>query len=95
MKPQPFEVLLSWILGEFHHRQSVFGIDRSLFYVPKPDSPFAVPAFLGSYLATPIGPAAGPHTQLAQNIVSTWLCGGRFMELKTVQVMDELDIPRP
>jgi putative selenate reductase len=95
MRPQPFEVLLSWILGEFQQRQSVFGIDRSLFYVPKPDSPFAVPAFSGNYLATPIGPAAGPHTQLAQNIVSAWLCGGRFMELKTVQIMDELDIPRP
>jgi putative selenate reductase len=95
MKPLPFEVLLSWILGEFQQRQSIFGIDQTLFYVPKPDSPFAVPAFSGNYLATPIGPAAGPHTQLAQNIVSAWLCGGRFMELKTVQIMDELDIPRP
>ena len=95
MKPQPFEVLLTWILGEFRQRQSIFGIDRPLFYVPKPDSPFAVPDFSGNYLATPIGPAAGPHTQLAQNIVSAWLCGGRFMELKTVQIMDDLDIPRP
>jgi len=95
MKPLPFEVLLSWILDEFQQRQSIFGIDRSLFYVPKPDTPFAVPAFFGNYLATPIGPAAGPQTQLAQNIVSAWLCSGRFIELKTVQIMDELDIPRP
>ena len=82
MKPLPFEVLLSWILDEFQQRQSIFGIDRSLFYVPKPDTPFAVPAFFGNYLATPIGPAAGPQTQLAQNIVSAWLCSGRFIELK-------------
>ncbi|MFH0795027.1 MAG: putative selenate reductase subunit YgfK, partial [bacterium] len=46
-------------------------------------------------LGTPIGPAAGPHTQLAQNIVCAWLSGGRFIELKTVQIMDELQIPRP
>ena len=49
----------------------------------------------GQHLATPIGPAAGPHTQLAQNIVCAWLSGGRFIELKTVQVNDRLEIPRP
>jgi putative selenate reductase len=45
--------------------------------------------------ATPVGPAAGPHTQLAQNIVLAWLAGSRIIELKTVQVNDRLDIPRP
>ncbi len=49
----------------------------------------------GKTLATPIGPSAGPHTQLSQNIVSSWLCGGRFIELKTVQLNDALEIPRP
>ena len=49
----------------------------------------------GTRLATPIGPSAGPHTQLSQNIIAAWLCGGRFIELKTVQIMDELEIPRP
>ena len=54
------------------------------------------PGAAGSqYLATPIGPSAGPHTQLSQNIITAWLCGGRFIELKTVQIMDELEIPRP
>jgi putative selenate reductase len=42
-----------------------------------------------------VGPAAGPHTQLAQNIVLAWLAGSRIIELKTVQVNDQLDIPRP
>jgi putative selenate reductase len=32
---------------------------------------------------------------MAQNIVLSWLAGGRIMELKTVQIMDELQIPRP
>ena len=41
------------------------------------------------------GPASGPQTQMAQNLVLSWLAGGRIMELKTVQVNDELKISRP
>jgi putative selenate reductase len=95
MRVQPFEVLLNWILEELEGNQSIFGIHRSLFYIPKADSPYAIPDLFGHYLDTPIGPGAGPHTQLAQNIVCAWLSGGRFIELKTVQIMDELEIPRP
>lgn len=95
MKVQSFEVLLKWILKEYEEQQSIFGIHRSLFYTPKKDSPYAIADMFGQYLAAPIGPAAGPHTQLTQNIISSWLSGGRFMELKTVQIMDELEIARP
>ena len=49
----------------------------------------------GERAANPLGPAAGPHTQLAQNIVAAWLGGSRIFELKTVQVRDDLVIPRP
>ncbi len=94
MAVQPFERLVRWILGELEQRGSIFGIPRALFYRPRADAPYASEAF-GHYLATPVGPAAGPHTQLAQNIVCAWLSGARFIELKTVQIMDELDIPRP
>jgi putative selenate reductase len=94
MKVQPFDVLLNWILKELEDNHSIFGIHRSLFYTPQAEAPYASRMF-GHYLATPIGPAAGPHTQLTQNILSAWLSGGRFIELKTVQVMDELEIPRP
>ena len=95
MRVQPFEVLLNWILEELKEHQSIFGIHRSLFYTPKEDSLYATDGLFGHYLATPIGPGAGPHTQLAQNIVCAWLSGARFVELKTVQIMDELEIPRP
>ncbi len=94
MKVQPFGVLLNWILNEYRTTQSIFGIHRTLFYTPRPDAPYASEMF-GQALATPIGPAAGPHTQLAQNIICAWLSGGRFLEIKTVQIMDELEIPRP
>ena len=49
----------------------------------------------GQPAGTPLGPAAGPHTQMAQNIVLGWLAGCRIFELKTVQVNDRLVIPRP
>jgi putative selenate reductase len=51
--------------------------------------------FHGHRCANPLGPAAGPHTQLAQNIALSFLAGGRILELKTVQVDDRLVIPRP
>ena len=95
MRIQPFATQLRRILAELDRNESVFDIHRSLFYSPAPGDPFVVPCLFGKFLATPVGPSAGPHTQLSQNIVASWLCGGRFIELKTVQVMDELHIPRP
>jgi len=94
MKVLPFDVLLRWTLEELEHNGSIFGLHRSLFYTPQADAPYTSTMF-GDHLATPIGPAAGPHTQLSQNIITSWLSGGRFIELKTVQIMDELEIPRP
>jgi len=95
MRTLPFETLLDWILEEYESSHSIFGIHESLFYRPDPlDEAFATSLF-GRKLSTPIGPAAGPHTQLTQNILSAWLTGGRFIELKTVQIMDSLEIPRP
>ncbi|MCF8367378.1 MAG: putative selenate reductase subunit YgfK, partial [Bacteroidales bacterium] len=49
----------------------------------------------GRLLESPFGVAAGPHTQLAQNIVAAWLTGARFIELKTIQTLDELDVSKP
>jgi putative selenate reductase len=94
MRVLPFDVLLDWILKEYETHQSIFGIHESVFHKPQTGDGFSTSLY-GSRLATPIGPAAGPHTQLTQNILSSWLTGGRFIELKTVQIMDELEIPRP
>lgn len=49
----------------------------------------------GRQLESPVGVAAGPHTQLSQNLVSAWLSGARWLELKTVQTIDQLDVARP
>jgi putative selenate reductase len=81
------------VLAEYERKRSIFDIPAALFYTPSRS--FGIAPLFGKALATPIGPSAGPHTQLSQNIVASWLAGGRFMELKTVQVRDGLVIPRP
>ncbi|WP_025820544.1 putative selenate reductase subunit YgfK [Shewanella marina] len=92
MRPVPFSELLNRMFCEFQQSQSIFGIPAEQFYQKKHDRELSV---WGEDCETGIGPAAGPHTQLAQNIISSWLAGGRFMELKTVQKLDTLEIAKP
>jgi putative selenate reductase len=87
------EQLLLWIKRE-EPTGKIFGIPRGLFFRPTGDDPFRMTRY-GRLLESPIGVAAGPHTQLSQNIVSAWLTGARYIELKTVQVLDELDVTKP
>lgn len=87
------KTLLQWMLHDFSNGE-LFGIDKSLFFHPETSDPFRMERY-GSILETPLGVAAGPHTQLAQNILSAWLCGARYMELKTIQVLDELNVTKP
>lgn len=91
--PLDAATLLRWMQHDLPNKQ-LFGIDRELFFMPKPDDPFRMERY-GKVLETPLGVAAGPHTQLAQNILSAWLCGARYIELKTVQVLDELNVAKP
>ncbi len=93
MRVQPFETQLRRALAEYESSRSIFGVPEALFHAP--GRPLGVPTLFGKTLATPVGPSAGPHTQLSQNIAAAWLAGGRFIELKTVQVRDDLVIPRP
>jgi len=86
--------LIAWIFSELDTRDSVLGIPRQHFFVPREDDPFRTAVF-GHQLETPFGPAAGPHSQMAQNIVAAWLCGARYIELKTVQTLDVLNVSKP
>ncbi len=92
MRPIALEQLLNWIIGEFNQKRSLFGLPENRFFRPKQMQ--TVPLF-GEFLENPLGPAAGPHTQLTQNIISAYLTGGRFFELKTVQKLDRLRIDKP
>ncbi|WP_051272495.1 hypothetical protein [Fundidesulfovibrio putealis] len=91
--PASAATLLGWMLDDLS-RGEIFGIARSLFFTPSSADPFRTSRF-GRLLETPLGVAAGPHSQMAQNIVAAWLCGARFIELKTVQVLDELSVTKP
>jgi putative selenate reductase len=91
--PIPLPDLLRLALSETRNNRFM-GITRTLFFRPDPADPFRMEKY-DRVIETPIGVAAGPHTQLAQNIVAAWLCGARFIELKTVQTLDELDVSKP
>ncbi|VDY35729.1 putative selenate reductase subunit YgfK [Morganella morganii] len=93
MRPVPFGELLNRIFEEYKASRSIFGINERQFYRREHQNPLM--SVFGETCETPIGPAAGPHTQLAQNIVVSWLTGGRFIEVKTVQILDELELEKP
>ena len=88
MTPIPFRELMTWITAEYRRDGSVFGVHR-----PYRAGDKALPIF-GEKIETPVGPAAGPNTQLAQNIIAGYFGGARFFELKTVQKMDGAELAK-
>ena len=87
MTCMPFEQLMNWVLEEKKTKGTVFGQHRA--YAAETDRKLNI---FERNLETPIGPAAGPHTQLTQNIVASYYAGARFFELKTVQKMDGAEL---
>jgi putative selenate reductase len=91
MTPIPFRSLMNWIT-----RGYADGGDSSASTGPIGRG--QVPAHLRREKSRPpFGPAAGPNSQLAQNIIAGYFAGARFFELKTVQKMDgaELAVHQP
>ena len=90
----PFPDLLRRMRSEVQTSRAIFDLPERNWFFPAKELDFSA-RHLSGRASTPVGPAAGPHTQLAQNIVLSWLAGARILELKTVQVDDRLQIPRP
>ena len=90
MRGIPFKTLLENALWEYRKQ-------KSLFHVPVHEASSNCMQLAGRPLSVPIGPAAGPHTQLAQNLLAGFAAGARVFELKTVQIMEgeELGIVKP
>ena len=86
MTPIPFRELMTWITTEYRRDGAVFGVHK-----PYKAGVKKLPIF-GEAIETPFGPAAGPNTQLAQNIIAGYFAGARFFELKTVQKMDGAEL---
>ena len=94
LRPYPLAALLRRLFRELREEGKVFDLPLEKCYRGAGERDLSV-TFHGHRAATPLGPAAGPHTQMAQNIVLCWLMGARVIELKTVQTLDRLTIPRP
>lgn len=92
MRPVPFGTLVIHSLEEYKRYGSLYNVKK--IYKPTSDKKLTL---FGHPLEVPYGPAAGPHTQLAQNLIATYAGGGRFFELKTVQTLDgtNLHIDKP
>src|SRR5438046_1365566 len=98
LRPIPFPQLLRRVLDEPGRQGTLFDLPLRKCWRPdgRPGATIDLSVDVhGHKVQTPVGPAAGPHAQLAQNIVLAWLGGSRIIELKTVQILDELKIPRP
>ena len=93
MYPIPFKSLMNWIVTEYAREGEIFGV-----HTPYSATGKTLPIF-GERIETPFGPAAGPNSQLAQNIIAAYMAGARFFEVKTVQKMDGAElaacVPRP
>ena len=93
MYPIPFKSLMNWIVTEYAREGEIFGVHTPYYASGK-----TLPIF-GERIETPFGPAAGPNSQLAQNIIAAYFAGARFFEVKTVQKMDGAElaacVPRP
>ena len=92
--PAPLSNLLKRAYHEPKVQQTIFDLPLKDMYRGSSTVDLSV-SFHGLPAGTPLGPAAGPQDQLAQNIVLAWLGGSRIIELKTVQILDELVINRP
>jgi len=92
--PISIKQLLQIILKEYNTYKSIFGIPEELFFNPIKDNNLKVDQF-NQNIDSPVGVAAGPHSQMSQNIIGAWLMGARYIELKTIQTLDELEIAKP
>ncbi len=93
MQAIPFKTLLTQVLEEYRQKKTVFSV-KNIYENSESKSAFDI---FSRHLELPLGVAAGPHTQLAQNLAACYAAGARFLELKTIQKLygEDLAIPRP
>ncbi len=93
MRLIPYRQLLKWSVEECSKQGSIFGVSKIL---KRKGGKY--PIFKGA-IETVFGPAAGPNTQLSQNLIASYLAGSSWFELKTVQKMDGRElaacVPKP
>ena len=96
MRATPMRALLDRIAGEYGALSSIYGIPEAAFreaFELEASSPGL--GVMGGEASLPVGPAAGPSSQIAPCLVAAYLAGARAFELKTVQENDALEIEKP
>lgn len=94
LRPYPFAALIRRMFRELEGEDKIFDLPIKKCFFGDDQRDYSV-SFHGQTASSALGPAAGPQSQMAQNLVLSWLAGCRVMELKTVQIIDDLKIPRP
>ena len=74
LRPIPFSQLLQRVLTEPACQETLFDLPLRKVWRPRPGLDLSVDVH-GHRAQTPVGPAAGPHAQLAQNVVLAWAAG--------------------
>ncbi|MCX8013185.1 MAG: putative selenate reductase subunit YgfK, partial [Rectinema sp.] len=96
MKTTSLPALLERMAGEYLAKRTIFEIPEQIWLETfKLESESTGLTVMSQAISIPLGPAAGPHTQIAPNLIAAYLSGARVFELKTVQSNDRLDIEKP
>ena len=77
LNPAGFSDLVSQLYAEAAVQGAVFGLPRKKWHLPKPGDADLSVLFHGRTAGNPSGPASGPHTQMAQNLLLSYAAGGR------------------
>src|SRR5207248_11122949 len=93
--PQPFADLVTRLYAETRTNDSAFALPRKKWYVPDASEPDLTVQFHSQRAGNASGPAAGPQTQMAQNLWLSYAAGWRILALKTAHVDDRPKTPRP
>ncbi len=78
LRPLSFDKLMAMLLEEYSAYGTVFGV-KDFYKAGRARLPI-----FGARIENPVGPGAGPVTQMAQGIIASYFAGARFIELKTV-----------
>ena len=93
MTPMPFDMLIRWMITEYREHGSVFGVHKNKFYRNRSGRTVSILGKESDSL-----PAAGPNTQLAQNLVASYVAASDSWS-SNLQTMDgeraAQCIPRP
>ena len=69
MKTIAFDKLLNFIYEEFKNHKSIFGIPLTAFFKKSKNQSYNI---FDHNIDVPLGVAAGPNSQLSQNIISSF-----------------------